>query len=141
MTRLPIPIAQSTETCVRCGLKKMATVNSDAKLMKSLLLRGVIATGKELAKGSYAKVFEVNWCGITYAAKEIHSLLRTPTRTPTFEVIDLYVYVLFTKQMPASEHCSIHWKLLYEGRFLCGRNRRHPDNSNGTNGLQPTNTC
>ena len=44
-------------------------------LAKLTELKGVTATGKELGRGAYGRVFEVMYCGTNYAAKEIHSIL------------------------------------------------------------------
>ena len=41
----------------------------------SLTLQGVDSTGKEIGRGSYGRVFEVNYEGILCAAKEVHALL------------------------------------------------------------------
>ena len=54
----------------------MATPNMDLdKLMESFVFKGVTATGKELGRGAYGKVFEVIYCGTNYAAKQIQSIL------------------------------------------------------------------
>ena len=41
----------------------------------SLILHGVNPTGKEIGRGAYGRVFEVNYEGTLCAAKEVHSLL------------------------------------------------------------------
>ena len=41
----------------------------------SLVLHGINATGKEIGRGAYGRVFEVNYEGTLCAAKEIHELL------------------------------------------------------------------
>ena len=40
------------------------------------VLHGVTTTGKELGRGHYAEVFQVQYCGTKYAAKEFHSFLQ-----------------------------------------------------------------
>ena len=39
----------------------------------SLILREVNPTGKEIGRGAYGRVFEVNYEGIFCAAKEVHA--------------------------------------------------------------------
>ena len=39
------------------------------------ILHGVNPTGKEIGRGAYGRVFEVNYEGILCAAKEVHALL------------------------------------------------------------------
>ena len=41
----------------------------------SLTLHGVNLTGKEIGRGAYGRVFEINYQGTLCAAKEVHSLL------------------------------------------------------------------
>ena len=41
----------------------------------SLILNGVNPTGKEIGRGAYGRVFEVNYEGTLCAAKEVHALL------------------------------------------------------------------
>ena len=41
----------------------------------SLILDGVNPTGKEIGRGAYGRVFEVNYEGTLCAAKELHTLL------------------------------------------------------------------
>ena len=43
--------------------------------LKGLTLEEVIPLNQELGRGAYGKVFKVNYHGMAYAAKEIHSLL------------------------------------------------------------------
>ena len=41
----------------------------------SFVIRGVEPTGKEIGRGAYGRVFEVNFEGTLCAAKEIHTIL------------------------------------------------------------------
>ena len=41
----------------------------------SLVLHGVTFTGKEIGRGAYGRVFEVDYEGTLCAAKEVHALL------------------------------------------------------------------
>ena len=41
----------------------------------SLILNGVNPTGKEIGRGAYGRVFEVDYEGTLCAAKEVHALL------------------------------------------------------------------
>ena len=41
----------------------------------SLELQGIYPTGKEIGRGTYGRVFEVDYEGTLCAAKEIHALL------------------------------------------------------------------
>ena len=46
-----------------------------AKLMEPFMLNGVTPTGEEIGTGAYGKVFKVKYCGVNYAAKEVHPIL------------------------------------------------------------------
>ena len=41
----------------------------------TLILDGVSPTGKEIGRGAYGRVFEVNYEGTFCAAKEVHAIL------------------------------------------------------------------
>ena len=41
----------------------------------SLILQGVKPTGREIGRGAYGRVFEVDYEGTLCAAKEVHTLL------------------------------------------------------------------
>ena len=41
----------------------------------SFIINGVQSTGKEIGRGAYGRVFEVNFEGTLCAAKEIHTIL------------------------------------------------------------------
>ena len=43
--------------------------------LNSLILHGVNPTGKEIGRGAYGRVFEVDYEGTLCAAKEVHALL------------------------------------------------------------------
>ena len=43
--------------------------------LSSLILYGVDSTGKDIGRGAYGRVFEVDYEGMICAAKEIHALL------------------------------------------------------------------
>ena len=45
-----------------------------------LILHGVNSTGKEIGRGAYGRVFEVDYEGTLCAAKEIHTLLLQSTQ-------------------------------------------------------------
>ena len=49
--------------------------SSIARNWGSLILHGVNPTGKEIGRGAYGRVFEVNYEGTLCAAKEVHALL------------------------------------------------------------------
>ena len=53
--------------------------------LRDLYLTGVTPNGKHIGVGAYGKVFEVEFCGIVYAAKEIHSILVQGVRREEFE--------------------------------------------------------
>ena len=44
-------------------------------LLKDVTIEGVILVDKELGRGAYGRVFTVKYCGLVYAAKEIHPIL------------------------------------------------------------------
>ena len=52
----------------------MVTSSLPASL-NSLILHGVKPTGKEIGRGAYGRVFEVDYVGTLCAAKEVHGLL------------------------------------------------------------------
>ena len=52
----------------------MALSTVDANL-GPLILHGVDPTGKEIGRGAYGRVFEVDYQGTLCAAKEVHALL------------------------------------------------------------------
>ena len=53
--------------------------------LRDLYLTGVTPNGKDIGVGAYGKVFEVEFFGIVYAAKEIHSILVQGVRREEFE--------------------------------------------------------
>ena len=53
--------------------------------LEHLYLTGVKAIGKHIGEGAYGKVFEVEFCGTVYAAKQIHSVLIEATGREGFE--------------------------------------------------------
>ena len=53
--------------------------------LQDLCLTGVKPNGKDIGVGAYGKVFEVEYCGSVYAAKEIHSILVQDVRQEEFE--------------------------------------------------------
>jgi len=55
---------ESAEDCTR---------NTDR--LQHLYLTGVRPTGKDIGVGAYGRVFEVEFCGIVFAAKEVHQIL------------------------------------------------------------------
>ena len=55
--------------------------------LQHLYLTGVRTNGKDIGVGAYGKVFEVEFCGDIYAAKEIHSILVQGVRREEFESI------------------------------------------------------
>ena len=52
----------------------MVSIDENNRLLR-LYLTGVKPNGKDIGIGSYGKVFEVEYCGGIYAAKQIHSIL------------------------------------------------------------------
>ena len=53
--------------------------------LQDLYLTGVRPNGDDIGVGAYGKVFEVEYCGDVYAAKEIHSILVQGVRREEFE--------------------------------------------------------
>ena len=49
--------------------------SSIARNWGPLILHGVNPTGKEIGRGAYGRVFEVNYEGTLCATKEVHALL------------------------------------------------------------------
>ena len=50
--------------------------NTDyATQMKLFVLQGVIPTGETLGRGAYGNVLQVEYCGVNYVGKEVHSIL------------------------------------------------------------------
>ena len=60
-------------------------MDSEAVRLRDLYLTGVIPNGKDIGVGAYGRVFEVDYCGRVYAAKEIHSILVQGVRREEFE--------------------------------------------------------
>ena len=63
-------------------MAKMANDSAVIKTLKSLTLADKnldTRNGKELGRGAYGRVFTVKYCGQTFAAKEIHSILLSGT--------------------------------------------------------------
>ena len=59
-------------------LKLQLRVNMTSSVpayLNSLILHGVNPTGKEIGRGAYGRVFEVDYEGTLCAAKEVHTLL------------------------------------------------------------------
>ena len=50
-------------------------ISSLPAYLNSLILHGVNPTGKEIGRGAYGRVFEVDYEGTLCAAKEVHALL------------------------------------------------------------------
>ena len=48
----------------------------------SLILHEINPTGKEIGRGAYGRVFEVDYEGTLCAAKEVHALLLHTRRRP-----------------------------------------------------------
>ena len=61
----------------------------DLKLdrLRDIYLTGVRPNGNDIGVGSYGKVFEVEYCGAVYAAKEVHSILIQGVGREEFEAI------------------------------------------------------
>ena len=55
--------------------------------LQGLYLTGVMPNGKDIGVGAYGKVFEVEYCGTVFAAKEVHSVLVQGVRREEFEAI------------------------------------------------------
>ena len=53
--------------------------------LRDLYLTGVIPNGKDIGVGAYGRVYEVDYCGKVYAAKEIHSIFVQGVRREEFE--------------------------------------------------------
>ena len=53
--------------------------------LQHLYLIGVRPNGNDIGVGAYGRVFEVEFCGIVYAAKEIHSILVKGVKREEFD--------------------------------------------------------
>ena len=60
---------------------------TEADILQHLYLSGVRPNGKEIGVGAYGRVFEVEFCGHIFAAKEIHSILVRQVRREESEAI------------------------------------------------------
>ena len=49
--------------------------NPSTDLIQHLYLTGVRPTGKDIGVGAYGRVFEIEYCGTVFAAKEVHQIL------------------------------------------------------------------
>ena len=54
-------------------------------LLQHFYLTGVRPNGKDIGVGAYGTVFEVEYCGTVFAAKEIHPILVQGVRREEFE--------------------------------------------------------
>jgi len=52
--------------------------------LRDLYLTGVRPNGKDIGIGAYGRVFEVEYCGTVFAAKEVHSILVQGVRRQEF---------------------------------------------------------
>ena len=59
-------------TCIARNLSGICSVRSDSP---QLILKKVKPTGKEIGRGAYGRVFEVEHEKTRYAAKEVHAIL------------------------------------------------------------------
>ena len=57
----------------------------DSILLKCFYLTGVRPNGIDVGVGTYGRVFEVEYCGTVYAAKEVHSILIQGVTSEEFE--------------------------------------------------------
>ena len=53
--------------------------------LRDLYLTGVTSNGKDIGVGAYGKVFEVEFCGTVFAAKEVHPILVQGVRREEFK--------------------------------------------------------
>jgi len=61
--------------------------NKSGNELKRFYLNGVRPTENEIGVGAYGRVFEVQYCGTIYAAKEVHSILVQGVAPEEFEAI------------------------------------------------------
>ena len=61
--------------CKSCFRLVSIMTSSVPAYLNSLILHGVNPTGKEIGRGAYGRVFEVDYEGTLCAAKEVHALL------------------------------------------------------------------
>ena len=65
--------------CMCIAIWLYSTINfslySSTDSWHQLTLHGVKSTGKEIGRGAYGRVFEVEYKNTQYAAKEVHALL------------------------------------------------------------------
>ena len=61
--------------CKNCFRLVSIMTSSVPAYLNSLILHGVNPTGKEIGRGAYGRVFEVDYEGTLCAAKEVHALL------------------------------------------------------------------
>ena len=59
--------------------------DSDRDRLQYLYLTGVRPNGNDIGVGAYGRVFEVEYCGSVYAAKEVHSILVQGVTPEEFE--------------------------------------------------------
>ena len=57
----------------------------DSDCLQHIYLTGVRPNGNNIGVGAYGRVFEVEFCGALYAAKEIHSALVEGVEQEGFE--------------------------------------------------------
>ena len=59
--------------------------SQESDRLRDLYLLGVRPNGKDIGVGAYGKVFEVEYCGTIFAAKEVHSILVQGVQREEFE--------------------------------------------------------
>ena len=75
--------------------------------LKCPLLSGVKPSGKDIGIGAYAKVFEVEFCGGLYAAKEIHTALTESMKQEGFERIkEMFITECIQNRMLGHENIT-----------------------------------
>ena len=89
----PVMNPSRRQTITRLRKKRSEHARPAAKMdnaqasnrIQHLYLTGVRPNGKDIGVGAYGKVFEVEYCGTVFAAKEIHSILVQDVRREELE--------------------------------------------------------
>ena len=59
--------------------------NTESDRLRDLYITGVRPNGNRIGVGAYGTVYEVEYCGTVFAAKEIHPILVQGVRQEKFE--------------------------------------------------------
>jgi len=114
---LPLILMCFTSCSRLCFIERM-----DSDRLHHLYLTGVRRNGVRIGRGCYGKVFEVEFCGELYAAKEMHQLLLEDVGPEQFHSMKR----LFIEECLRSSTLGHHNVVRVLGVYVSGRESRLP---------------